>query len=160
MGERVLYFDLDGTVIHSGFGSVKSALADGALERAIRSAGFGRLVCVANAVTIVHALEESGDEVDGLGMILQLTFGAFADEAWFRGVTTLVQEPRHRARHLDLSADWWWVDDLAQRYLTLEGMADRFDRHRGERIFAPDPEGDGQDVLDWLHGIPPAWRPG
>jgi hypothetical protein len=158
--ERVLYFDLDGTVIHSGFGSVKKALADGVLERAIRSAGFDRLVCVANAVAIVRALEDLGRRVDGLDIILQLTSGAFADEAWFRRVTTLVVDPRRRARYLDFSADWWWVDDLAQRYLTQEGMADRFTRHSGERIFAPDPEGDGQDVLDWLHGIPPIGRPG
>ena len=119
---RTLYFDLDGTLIHMGFGSVKPRLAGAAFERAVRAAGFERLVCVANAVSIVHALEELGREADGVGMIHRLTFGAVSDEAWFRRVTTLVPDPRHRARFIDRTIDWWWVDDLAARYLALEGM--------------------------------------
>ena len=150
---RVLYFDLDGTLIHTGFGDVKPRLANGAFERAVRRAGFERLVCVANAVAIVHALEEMDRDPDGLGMIFQLTLGALADEAWFRSVTTLVTDPRHRARYLDLSADWWWIDDLAERYLALEGMSSVYASHRGGRILAPDPNGDGQDVLDWLERV-------
>jgi hypothetical protein len=133
---------------------VKPRLAEGGFERAVRAAGFERLVCVANAVAIVHALEEDGRDADGLGMIYQLTFGAVSDEPWFRRVTTLVPDPRHRARFIDRTVDWWWVDDLALRYLTLEGLGELYPAHAGERIFAPSPEGDGGDVLAWLARLP------
>jgi len=41
-----------------------------------------------------------------------------------------------------------------ERYLALEKMAERYAAHAGERIFAPDPEGEGQDILDWLARVP------
>ena len=151
--QKTLYFDLDGTLIHMGFGAVKPCLAKGGFERAVQAAGFERLVCVANAVAIVHALEEMGKQPDGFEMIFQLCLGAIGDGAWFRRVTTLVAEPRHRARFIDFAADWWWVDDLALRYLTLEGMPGLYAAHRGGRILAPDPNGDGRDVIEWLDGI-------
>jgi hypothetical protein len=150
---KTLYFDLDGTIIHMGFGDVKLRLADGAFERAVRQAGFERLLCVANAVAIVHALEEIGQEVDGVEMIFRLALGAIGDLAWFRRVTTLVEDPRHRARFIDLAADWWWIDDSALHYLALEGMTDLFSAHRGGRILAPNPDGDGRDVIEWLERV-------
>ena len=150
---KTLYFDLDGTLIHLGFGDVKPCLADAAFERAVRAAGFQSLVCVANAVAIVHALEEAGHEVDGIEMILRLSLGALRDEVWFRRVTVLVDDPRHRARFLDRARDWWYLDDLAPRYLGLEGMIDLYEAHRGGRILAPDSNGDGRDVLEWLERV-------
>ena len=76
-----------------------------------------------------------------------------SDLEWFRDITTLVAELAHRARRIDLTWDWWRVDDLALRNLPLEGRVDLHDAHRSGRFLATYPEGDGQDALDWLGGV-------
>lgn len=148
---RTLYFDLDGTIIHGDFGTVKPSLADGQLESAIRAAGFERLVCVANMCTIVTTLIEAGREVDGHEMILRLSQGAFRDEDWFRSSTTLIPDGSRRARYIDFSGDWWWVDDRALFFLDREGLAHHADQE-GRRLMVPQPDGDGSDIISWLEG--------
>lgn len=150
---KVLYFDLDGTVVNYELGLVKPRLANGGFERAIRAAGFNRLICVGNAMEIIEYHLESGRGTDGHAMIRELCQGAFENERWFKDATTWVREPRRRGKSLDLSLDWWYVDDLAERYLGLEGMEDCFRQHLGGRIFVPDRVGDGSDVIDWLEGV-------
>jgi hypothetical protein len=147
---RTLYFDLDGTLITNSFGCVKTRLAGGAFERAVRSAKIERLVCVGNAVAIVRALDEIGRAPDALGMIFDLSLGAFEDPAWFRAVTGLIADPRRRAAHIEFSGDWWYVDDLARHYLEIEGRSEMLSVHEGTRIFVPSEDGDGADVLGWL----------
>jgi hypothetical protein len=150
---RTLYFDLDGTVVVRDFGHVKPKLADGGFERAIRHAGFERLVCVANMCTIVTALLEIEPDTDGRGMILQLCQGAFQDETWFRRVTTLIPDGAHRARHIDFAGDWWWADDRPAKFLALEGLLPLLDQHRGHRLMVTDPDGDGSDLIEWFERI-------
>jgi hypothetical protein len=154
---RTLFFDIDGTLLVGSFGRPKAALADGAFERALRAAGFERLVCVGNVVGIVRQLEAGplARQVDGHAMVLGLCQGAFADPAWFRSVTTLVTDPRERAKVVAAHADddWAWVDDQAERYCAEAGLDAFFDAHLGRRIFVPTFEGDGQDVLAWLGRI-------
>ncbi len=145
---RTLY--LDGTVVRGSFGDVKPQLAEGAFERAIRAAGFERLVCVGNAVSIIHLLAEAGHELDGHEMRLKLCGGAFANEAWFRTVARWVLDPRHRVRELDFEEDWYYVDDMAERYFALEGRHSDFTAHRGGRIWIPGPDDDGGDTVMWL----------
>jgi hypothetical protein len=77
----------------------------------------------------------------------------FEDEAWFRSATELVRDPAARARAIDERRDWFWVDDLAERYCDEVGRADLLRAHLGTRIFVPAPEGDGGDVLAWLAGL-------
>ena len=151
---RTLYFDLDGTVVHGDFGKVKPKLADGRLEAAIRQAGIERLVCVANICTIVTALIDMGRDADGHDMIFQLCQGAFRDEAWFRSSTALIPDGSHRARYIDFSGDWWWVDDRAQFFLDSEGLSPLAEQHRERRLMIPQPDGDGSDVIAWLESIP------
>lgn len=91
-------------------------------------------------------------------MIFRLALGAFGDLEWFRRVTTLVEDPRHRARFIDLSANGWWVDDSAVAYLELENMRDAYRVHQGVRIFTPDPNGDGRDVIHWVEHVGEARR--
>jgi hypothetical protein len=147
---RILYFDLDGTLVHIRTGQLKSSLGGGRFERAVRSARFERLVCVGNAVAIVHALRDQGHEVDGTDMVFRLCSGAFETHDWFCARCALASDPRRRARDIDWRSDWWYVDDLAGRYLAQEGRQDLLTRHRGGRILVPDPAGDGSDLLDWL----------
>ena len=116
----------------------------------MREAGFDRLVCVSNILNIIRFLNEMGKETDGLGMVFEMCRGAFSDIAWFRQVTTLVSDPEHRARFIDVSANWWYLDDLAAEYLAREGRTGLLKVDEGRRILAPNPEGDGKDILDWL----------
>ena len=147
---KTLYFDIDGTVLLEEEWEVKSALARGAFEAAVRRASFERLVCVGNAVRIAHTVKGMGIPYDALGVLLDICRGAFADEAWFRSATTLVDEPENRVASIDLTSDWWYVDDLASHYFRVAGLEEILETHRGGRVFAPDPMGDGEDVLQWL----------
>lgn len=151
---RTLYFDIDGTLLLGSFGAPKPALAGGAFERLVRGAGFERLVCVGNVVQLVRTLERS-QPVDGLGMVLRVCQGVFEDEAWFRSVTTLIDDPAARARTVlaDGGADWRWIDDLAAHYCKEAGLAHAYREHAGARIFVPTSDGDGQDVAGWLAGL-------
>jgi len=150
---KTLYFDLDGTIVHADFGSVKPKLADGQLEDAIRAAGFECLVCVANVCSIVSSLVALGREVDGHDMILQLCQGAFRDQRWFRSSTMLIPDGSRRAHVIDFGGDWFWVDDCAASYLRRAGLAHHVDEHRGGRLLIPEPTGDGADIIAWLENI-------
>lgn len=48
---KTLYFDIDGTILPLDAPGPKPALADGALERVVREAGFERLAWLAASVT-------------------------------------------------------------------------------------------------------------
>lgn len=166
---RILYFDIDGTLVTPANTRAKAALAEGAFEQIVRRAGFRSLVCVGSAVSIAHFLNQgqsqghslsksqsksqSKSTTDGAGMIYGLCGGAFQDEAWFRSVLRLVPEPEHRGLAIQLQADWYYLDDLARYYLEKDGLGRVFTRYQGSRILAPTPEGDGRDVMTWLAGI-------
>lgn len=149
MATKILYFDIDGTLV-SPEHEPKRALAGGAFEQAVREAAFTRLVCVSNMAKIIQFLTEVGKVSDGLGLAFDLCRGTFADDAWFRQMTTLAIDAEHRARIVDYSADWWYLDDLASYYMEKEGLSKLFEDNDRRRIFAPDPNGTGQDILDWL----------
>jgi len=170
---RILYFDIDGTLVTPASNQAKAALAEGACEQAVRRAGFTSLVCVGSAVSIAHFLDQSHSQGhsqgnsqgqsqgklqrkspnDGAGLIYDLCGGAFQDEAWFRSVLRLVPEPEHRGLAIQLQADWYYLDDLARYYLEKDGLGEVFTRYQGSRILAPAPEGDGRDVMTWLADI-------
>ena len=69
MDTRVLYFDIDGTLLTES--EPKTALADGAFEQAVRAAGFDRLVCVGNVVTTIRFLLGREEPIDGLRMVFE-----------------------------------------------------------------------------------------
>jgi hypothetical protein len=147
---KTLYFDIDGTVLGAETGRVKSALAEGTLERTIRRCGFERLVCVGGAVKSVRLLEELGQTPDGLAAVFMLCDGAFQDEVWFREHVSLVRDPDRRAEQIDLAGDWWYADDMAAFYFRAVGQEADYTEHLGKRIFVPAPEGRGCDLLAWL----------
>ena len=147
---KTLYFDIDGTILPLEAEGPKPALAAGALERAVRAAGFTRLVCVGQIVTSIRLLESYQDDVDGLGMVYSLCRGAFADEAWFRGACELVADPDARAAAVDRDGDWWYADDLADVYFARAGLGDVYAEHVGGRIHLADPVDDGAELLAWM----------
>jgi hypothetical protein len=150
---RRLYFDVDGTILRMYTTSAKPALAGGMLERAVRQAGIEEIVCVGNYVAVALVMSSMCEDFDTLGAIFEMCAGVFEDEAWFRAHTRLVSDPDRRAAEIDLDSDWWYVDDLAEKYFQAAGRAEVFREHLGHRVFSPSPEGDGQDVLDWLRGV-------
>lgn len=152
---RVLYFDLDGTVVTGFGGAAKALLAEGGFERAVRAAGCSRLVCVGNAVAILQSLARMGQDHDEIRTVFRLCQGAFVDEAWLRSVLELIPiDPRRRVEGIDRGLDWLYVDDLAEQYCSDAGAEELFLEQRGGRILGCDPEGDGRDVLAWLE----EWR--
>ena|SRR5438093_9232373 len=149
---KTLYFDVDGTLLVLDRQKPKPCLVHGQLEAAIRHAGFEKLICVGNFSRIARLIKELRPEYDDLGVLLGMCGDAFSDERWFRSVTSLTLDPERRTDCIDLSGDWWYVDDQAARYFRASNRDDVFAVHQGGRVFVPDPTGDGQDVLDWLAG--------
>ena len=150
---RTLYFDLDGTLIGQRTGRPKPALVGGRFEDAVRGAAFETIVCVGSFVGVIHELASVRRDYDGPGAILDLCAGTFRDAAWFRRALRLVGDPWNRAAEIPLDGDWWYVDDLAQAFLSRAGRDDVFRAELGRRICAPQPDGDGSDILTWLDRI-------
>ena len=147
---KTLYFDINRTLTFEY--TCKPALAGGAFERAVRQAGFERLVCVSNVQSTIKLLSDLGKQPDSLEIIFDMCWGAFTDLKWFRQVTITVPGPERRATYIDFSGDWWYLDDLAQNYFEREGMSERFAANIGGRILAPPSESDGSEILTWLRG--------
>lgn len=122
---KILYFDIDGTFILEERSEPKSKLAGGQLEVAVRRARFDRLVCVGNFSCIVHLVKGSQPEYDALGVLFGICRGVFSDERWFGTVTSFVADPAKRFEYVDLSSDWWYVDDLAADYVRETNREDR-----------------------------------
>ena len=145
---KILYFDIDGTLLCDS--EPKTALSNGAFELAVRVAGFSKIVCVGNIVTAIHLLNSIKEQMDGLKIVFDICRGTFVDWDWFSGITELVQDSEHRAHYIDLTSDWHYLDDLAEAFILKEGMPELFNSELGRRILAPDPYGDGNDILSWL----------
>ena len=151
---RTFYFDIDGTVLREDTVAVKSGLAAGGFERLVRAAGFDQVVCVGNMIAVVRQLEEMGlAELDRARVIFDYCDGAFSDFSWFRREVSFVEDPHRRVRHLALESDWWYADDLASYYFSLENKSDVLDRELGRRVYVPHANGDGQDLATWLEGV-------
>ena len=145
---KTLYFDINGTIVHDY--RCKPALSGGAFERAVRRAGFQRLVCMSNIQNTIKLVADLGTQPDGLGIMFDMCWGAFRDANWFRQVTALVPDANHRALYIDVAADWWYVDDLAKEYLEKEGLANVFEGNVGGRILVPSSNSNGDEMLWWL----------
>lgn len=148
-----MYFDIDGSLLVGDTGKPKSALVGGALERAFHLCGIEHLVCVGNFVDAGRSAKEIDPRYDIHGAILNICGGVFRDEEWFRANTSLVSDSYYRAAEVDLNSDWYYLDDLAHYYFKVAYREEIFEENVGGRIFVPDAEGNGEDVLEWLTGI-------
>ncbi len=147
---KILYFDVDGTILPRNTPEPKSALADGRLEAAIRDAGFTGMVCVGNFASIAHMATSIDPGYDSIGTLFRMLGGAFSDEDWFRSVTGLVVDAQKRAEHISFEGDWWYTDDLALEYLGAASRSQLLSGDDAHRICIPDPYGDGADIIDWI----------
>jgi hypothetical protein len=151
---KTLYFDIDGTILSIDRGEAKSYLRDGALERTVRRTGFTHLVCVGNIGIVASEVESLGVEYDAIGVVFKLCDSAFVDESWFRSVTRMIADPANRAHYIDYSSNWWYLDDLAASYLQKAGRLEELRELVCDRVFMPNPRGNGMGVIDWLKAIP------
>ena len=132
---RQLYFDIDGTLLVGDTGEPKAALANGVFEKAVRKCAVDQLVCVGNFIDVICAIEKQDPSYDGMGAIFSICKGVFSNESWFRETTCLIGEPEYRAKKINLAADWWYVDDLAEYYFRVAEREAVFHSHNGGRIF-------------------------
>ena len=150
---KILYFDIDGTVLRNDAPAAKPLLGNGRFEELISRAGFDRVVCVGNMITIARHMAEVAPDTDPAEIVFRYLDGAFVDIEAFRARVVYSEDPEHRARHMDFDADWWYVDDMAAHYLELEGLGDVLRAEWGRRVFIPRPNGDGRGVAAWLTGV-------
>ncbi|MGE0193381.1 MAG: hypothetical protein AB7T63_15225 [Planctomycetota bacterium] len=155
--ERVLYFDIDGTLVHETFGAAKRALAHGRFERLVRSAGFDRLVCVSDAVSIGRLVAAQRPGEDLMDTVLHLCGGTLRDGEWFRTHVRPVFDPIHRGRYIDTRCDWYFVDDWATAHLEQAYPSTWIDYLRQGRVLQCNAVGSGDDIVAWLRRI--AQRP-
>lgn len=148
-----MYFDIDGSLLIGDTGKPKAALANGAFERALRRCRFERLICVGNFVDAARTASKINSDYDIHGAIFRICAGVFEDEEWFRAATSLTDDSYYRAAGVDLSVDWWYLDDLAKYYFSAAGRQDVFEVNAGVRIFIPSADGDGEDVINWIDRI-------
>ena len=146
---KILYFDINGTILNAA-DKAKPLLADGLLEKAVRAAGFERLVCVSSMVTVLHAYRQAGRTPDAHEFILGHCDGTFQDLDWFRATARMVEKPSSRVESIDEEADWYYMDDYAVEYLERAQRFDLLAEQLGKRILVTGPGSDGADVLDWL----------
>jgi len=147
---KVLYFDIDGTLIDEDTAKPKPVLADGRFEELVDEAHFDRLVCVGNIASVVQQVASLIPTADQKEIVFQYCAGVFKDKALFRKRVELMADPEHRGAHIDFSADWWYVDDLAPYYLNVESNGDILVKECGRRVFVPRANGDGSGVAAWL----------
>jgi hypothetical protein len=75
---KTLYFDINGTIVHEY--RCKPVLSGGAFERAVRRAGFQRLVCMSNIQNTIKLLADLGKQPDSLSIMFDMCWGAFRCE--------------------------------------------------------------------------------
>lgn len=152
---RVLYFDIDGVLLTLGE-EVKSSLADGALERELKRLRFSSLVCVSDWVEASRE-KMPGASVRQRGSWIRSTCklqAVFPDEDWFLEHLHLAEDTANRGQSIDMTRDWYYLDDWAREFLGREFGDDLYRREAGRRILMPDPGGDGRDILEWLLKVP------
>jgi hypothetical protein len=148
---RVLYFDIDGTIVKPTFGRVKHAVADGRFERAVQGARFDRIVCVSDAVLLSRVVMEGLiGRGDVAGAVFRFCRGAFRDEGWFRAHVEMVANPLRRAEAIDLEDDWYYADDNARRYLRRAGLPPGCG---GLRTLQCRSDSEGHELMAWLEGL-------
>jgi hypothetical protein len=145
---KTLYFDIDGTLLARS--AAKPMLADGAFERAVREAGFERLVCVSQLCASIRGMGALRPDMDEHAMLMDVCRGTFADPDWFRQAVRLTDNPELRVGGIDMEGDWWYADDLADRFFSSEGRQDEYREHLGIRVYQARTYGDGTGILDWL----------
>ena len=152
---KTLYFDIDGVLLDYD-DQPKSRLRGGILPGILDDTGFSGLVCVsswtdliAESLRIRWVSQErfAGELLEGVHHRLG---NIFPDFDWFAQRVVLAQGNDQRARHIDLSSDWYYCDDWADKFFSDIHSREMYHAHLGKRIHLADPHDDGSGLLEWL----------
>ena len=146
---RTLYFDIDGVLL-SYEDVQRPLLSAGALEKRLKTLGFGRLVCVSGWSDIVNADVLGNSRRSQELAIHRMLESIFPDQTWFLSRLTLAHDTDHRCQHIDLTDDWFYMDDWADKFFPAQFGAASYRHHLGRRILLVNPHSDGGDILQWL----------
>jgi phosphoglycolate phosphatase-like HAD superfamily hydrolase len=150
---RVLYFDIDGTLTDYD-DAPKAAFAGGALEQALKDLSFDRLFCVSGWADPTANAQTRAPEEHRARAIHDLLRPVFPDRDWFLSRLALGTDTDHRCRQIDLTTDWWYADDWADKFFVEHFGRELYERELGKRVLRVDPFTGGSDVLAWLTRIP------
>lgn len=153
---RILYFDINGTIVLGDSNTPKPKLAHGGLEAALKSAGVDQVVCVSSIAVFILQAVELGRERDPIGALFKACSGTFLDLDWFREHVIIPEKPSPRVACIDETQDWWYMDDAAEYYCGQAKRYDLYNAWEGSRILVPSPLSDGSEALKWIQNIAPA----
>ena len=157
-GKRVLYFDIEGTLLDDDDDTAKKALTNGQLETALKSCAFDYYACVSGHSDMIHQSHQYGQIPSKNAqkeVIWHLLKDIFPDKENFIAKLILIYNSDRRAEYINPDSDWYYVDDWADKF-----YSDAFDRltyqemENNKRIFLTDPNGDAADILQWLAQLP------
>jgi len=151
--KKLLYFDIDGTVLNSASKAVKSNLQNGKLELKIREAHFDKIYCMGNVNDIFNGLEEMGQHVDNVEIVYTLCFDAFTDFDWFINHVCCMKNPDQKMNQIQYNEDWWYMDVSAKKFLKNGDSGPDLKQHLGTRILVPKAQGDGEDIITWIETV-------
>jgi len=149
---RILYFDIDGVLLDYD-DHPKPRLLGGALEESLKRAGFNELVCVSGWSEMSHEPLLRIPDNERVRWVYDRFSMLLPDRAWCLERLRLTTDTDHRASTINLNADWYYVDDWADKFFTDAHGKDRYEHWLGTRILLADPFGDGQDIITWLDRI-------
>ena len=153
MHPRILYFDIDGVLLDYE-DRPKPALVGGVLQSELQRLDFRKLVCVSGWANTAFEPGLRLAPAQRVRWIYRPLKDIFPDEAWFCARTDLYAESDKRGFAINLAANWYCVDDWADKF-TAESYGEAlYKAELGRRISRPDPYGDGSDILAWLSRIP------
>ncbi|MGB0835756.1 MAG: hypothetical protein ACPGR2_14690 [Psychrobium sp.] len=147
---KTLYFDIDGVLLCYD-DNQRPILANGALENRLKRFNFNKLVCVSGWSDIVNSGMKS--ERQQKQAIYKLLNEIFLDEDWFLNHLELVYDTDTRCQHIDLTSDWYYMDDWADKFFIEYFDKSLYEQALGRRILLVNPHGDGSDILTWLDAI-------
>jgi len=156
---RVLYFDIDGVLLDYD-DRPKVALVQGRLQQLLETAGFGRLVCVSGWCDVVRQPALRIPVSERLLAVHRIIAPLFPDGDWFLNHAEITDDTDHRCRHIDLTSDWFYVDDWADKFFSEQFGVQSYQQELGRRILCCDPRGDGSDIVVWLLGLAQSSAPG
>jgi len=149
---RILYFDIDGVFL-SYEEEQRPILAGGAFQDRLKTLGFSRLVCVSGWSDIINSGLLKNPEREQKLTIHSMLKDIFPDEEWFLSRLVLAYDTDHRCKHIDLSENWFYIDDWAEKFFQEQFGEQLYKREIGRRILLVDPHSDGGDILRWLDTV-------
>ena len=93
--------------------NIKAALDRGALERALKAARIDRLICVSGWADMSRETVLDIPLAERPGWVYRKFASLIPDRRWCLERLEIRGDTDHRGRLIDLTTDWYYVDDWA-----------------------------------------------